>query len=133
MKKRVLVVDDDPDIRRTLRAAFADIAEVFEAPNGVEALRLMTLKPHLVLLDMSMPGMSGLETLQELKKEPAPFSVMILTSEHDIDTARKALNLGATVYVTKPFDLSYLRDEVRRLLALPEEAGDDGRPWRVAS
>jgi len=133
MLKRILVVDDDPDLRRTVRAVLKGIGEVFEAANGTEAVWLMILEPDLVLLDLSMPGMGGLTALREVKRARSRVPVLILTSERDLDAAKRTLDLGASAYITKPFDVQFLRDEARRLLSVPGKAADDGRPWRVSS
>ena len=81
-----------------------------------------------------MPTMGGLEVLRALRGFiTAPFPVLMLTAETDIDVARSALDCGATAYITKPFDFEVLRREIKRLLEkTPQKEQDKSyRPWRV--
>lgn len=128
----VLVVDDDPDLRRTVSLLLGGDFEVLEAVDGPEALQVIADRsPRLVLLDVTMPGMDGISVLEAVRGMGKKMIVVMLTGEREIDTARRALELGAVSYVTKPFDVDFLRSEIQRLLseALPE--GDSYRPWRV--
>jgi len=130
MPETVLIVDDDDDLRRALAAVLSPLFEVIEACNGSEALqRIGTARPRLVLLDVSMPGMSGLEVLAAAKAAVPALIVVMLTSQQDIELAAKALRLGAVEYVTKPFDADYIRAEASRLIGPKEPAND--RPWKV--
>jgi DNA-binding NtrC family response regulator len=135
MSEKILIVDDDTDMRLILRAALAPIGGLLEAANGRDALRLIRAeKPRLVLLDVVMPEMDGIETLAAARRIDPNIIVVMLTGQSDISMAKKALDAGARAYVTKPFDEVYLRAEVRRLLE-GDEARDpedaSGRPWRV--
>lgn len=93
--------------------------EGFEAlgvASGEEALdRIPDLRPHLVLLDIRMPGLSGVETLRRIKTLSQPPPVVIVSGIGDLDTAQRTLAMGAADYVTKPFDLQYL-DSVLEIL-----------------
>jgi DNA-binding response OmpR family regulator len=132
----LLIVDDDADLRRVVSALLGSFCRVLEASDGQEALRIIRKqRPTLMLLDVAMPGMSGVEALQAARAVAPGLTVIMLTGKQDLSVARKALNLGADAYVTKPFDAAFLRDEVRRLLSLdePEDAEAEGKPWRVDS
>ena len=131
MTKRVLIVDDDADIRTLLVRLLSPLAEILEASDAAEALDLFAKqRPRVVLLDVSMPGTSGLEVLEAARRlDPSAVFVM-LTSHHDLDVARRSLDLGAAAYVTKPFDCAYIRSEVSRLLSAGGEPPKD-RPWKV--
>jgi two-component system, chemotaxis family, chemotaxis protein CheY len=136
MMKTVLVCDDDADLRRILVRLLSPCARVLEAADGEAALELIAAEaPDVVLLDVTMPGRSGLETLQAYRdRRPCPATIM-LTGTGEISIAREALRLGAVEFVTKPFDPQDLREEVRRRLGEPgggDSTGSDGRPWRVA-
>lgn len=133
MAKFVLVVDDDAEMRRAVAASLKDVCVIREASSGKEALRLMGEGPSLVILDLSMPDFGGLDVLGALKEAHKVLPVLVLTGERDIETAKRALDLGASAFITKPFDVRFLRDEVRRLLFAPREKGEFGRPWRVSS
>jgi DNA-binding NtrC family response regulator len=132
----ILIVDDDPDLLGIFAAHFGKDYRVIEAVNGQEALTLLaTQAPRLMVLDCSMPGMSGLEVLKTAKIMKPSLPVIMLTSERNVEKARHALLLGAREFVTKPFDAEYFRVEFNRILdAVKNGAGDDnpsGRPWRI--
>lgn len=139
MADKILIVDDDPDMLTVLRWALSPVADILEACEGRGALRLVEdERPRLILLDVAMPGMSGLEVLRRVRVLDPTAIVLMLTGLCDIDVAKEALDCGARAYVTKPFDDSYLRGEVRRLLEITRKKppsddsdSDSGRPWRV--
>ena len=115
---RILVVDDEKQIRRIVSVLLQERDyEVAEASCGEEALRLQTdFEPALVLLDLSMPGMDGLQTLQELMKTvPAP-EVVMMTAFGTIRSAVEAMRLGAFDYLSKPFDNDALLLTIERAL-----------------
>lgn len=134
MGRKILIVDDEPDARQTLQCVLAPLAEILTAADGPQALGLIAaFRPDLMLLDMEMPEMGGLEVLESgLKLVPA-MSVVMLTAQSDISVANAALEKGARAYITKPIDPSRLRDEVRDILGLNESPDDPERkaPWRV--
>ena len=107
---RILVVDDDIDICSTLQEFLHFKGyEVYTALNGANAVQqVKAVKPHIVLLDMAMPGMDGIATLQEIKKVDPTVGVIMITSLVDEELARRAIALGAYEYITKPLDLHYL-------------------------
>ncbi len=109
-RKRILVVDDEPEIRQMLAEYLQDKGfEVLEASAGREALqRISEFGPHIVLLDIAMPGMTGVETLKRIKALPQQTAVIMVSGIEDVETARQTLALGAADYVTKPVDFQYL-------------------------
>ena len=117
----VLVVDDEEDIRELVRINLElDGHKVSTAANGVEALDLLRDSvPEIVLLDVMMPGMDGWEVLSRMKAERpdvAKVPVLMLTARSDdMDRIRGGIE-GAIRYITKPFSLTELRDEVRAAL-----------------
>jgi DNA-binding response OmpR family regulator len=141
MAEKILIVDDDPDMLTVLRWALSPIGEVLEAKEGWSALRLIQEeKPRLILLDVAMPGMSGIEVLKEARRIDPTAIIVMLTGLCDIEIAKESLDSGARAYITKPFDDGYLRGEVERLLecackksgaAAAEAESASGRPWRV--
>ena len=118
---RILVADDDPDLRRlALTALKRDGHVVFEAANGREALRMVgTLRPDFLVLDLEMPQMGGFDVLRALRVEDATrrLPVLILTARADEDSTRTGFAAGATDYLTKPFTMPQLAARVRACLA----------------
>ena len=110
---RVLVVDDEPDVRLGLRLLAESIrAEVRDAESGEKALEICRgWAPHLVLSDIAMGGMSGVELLSALARDHPETRVVLITGFGTIELAVEAMRRGAVHFITKPFD----NDEIRRL------------------
>src|SRR5438094_6618269 len=123
---RILVVDDDPQIRRVLRTALsAQGDEVADARNGEEAVeKLHDEKPDLVILDMNMPRMNGLETCRIVRTTSDVPIIMLTVRDTEADKI-EALDAGADDYVTKPFSstelLARIRAALRRLPQISNE------------
>jgi DNA-binding NtrC family response regulator len=129
---KILVVDDDEVMRRLLRGLLSPVCEVLDASDGLDGLCLLQrANPRLVLLDLALPEMGGLEVLAAALRVAPNVPVVMLTADADVDSAVTALNKGACAYVTKPFDPGYLREEVARLLVPPMKYGE--APWQVRS
>ncbi len=107
---RVLIVDDEPDFVELLREFLsAKGYEVAAAYDGEEALRKVKEdRPHLILLDVRMPKMNGLEVLRQVREIDHEVGVIMVTAVDEEETGRQALKLGAFDYMTKPLDLKYL-------------------------
>lgn len=107
MRGKILVVDDDPDVRDLLsKFLILKGFEVFEASRGEKGLEVArSQKPDLIILDMMMPGISGLEILKALKKESPQTPVLVLSAVDEEKKAREAIQLGAYDYVVKPIQL----------------------------
>lgn len=126
----ILVVDDDADVRRVLREALAPLEGVLEAADGFAALRAVrTRRPSVMLLDLLLPGMRGVDVLTAARRIDPGLAVVVLTGDADLDQARRCLERGARVWISKPFDAALLLAEVRRLLEPGTRPGDP--PWRV--
>ncbi len=110
MVKKVLIVDDEPDFCDALRDILRSKGfEVAIALSGEEALpAYMQEKPDVVLLDIQMPGMDGLETLRELKVLDQGANVIMVTAIEDDEIVKRATAEGALDYITKPVDHDYL-------------------------
>ena len=113
----VLVVDDEPAVRESLRMLFKRECRVDTAEDVDSALRAVArAEPDLVLLDVVMPGRSGLELIGELRERGIETPVIVLTATNTVSVAVEAMKLGAADFVTKPFELEALRLKVRQLL-----------------
>jgi len=134
MDKIIQVCDDDAGVRDFLARLLSPHFTVVTAGGGREALALIAeRRPDLVLLDMDMPGLSGLETLEAYHKSHPLLPTVVLTGAQDPEVAWRALSLGAHAYITKPFDAAVLLDEVRSVLdsADPRSSGGERPPWRL--
>ena len=123
-RSRVLVVDDDPATRSLLEALLQqDGLETALAQSGEQALEFVReFRPHLILLDLMMPGMTGFEVVQRLKMaaETRTIPIILVTALEDRTSRLQALQAGAEEYLTKPIDQTDLRMRVRNLLKLKE-------------
>ena len=134
MEKTILLVDDDADLRRVVRGILQPLGRIIEASNGKDALRMTAVeKPGLMLLDVAMAEMDGLSVMKAARFLDPALPIVMLTGEHDLETAKRALDDGASAYITKPFDPEGLREEARRLICAAEGAREteSGRPWTV--
>jgi DNA-binding response OmpR family regulator len=111
---KILVVDDEPEACDALKEFLSMKGyEVSTAQDGQTALRkIKEYDPQIVLLDVIMPGMNGIEVLQEIKKMDPKIGVIMVTVVTDEAQAKKTLELGAYDYITKPVDLNYLETVV---------------------
>jgi two-component system, OmpR family, KDP operon response regulator KdpE len=114
---RVLVVDDEPPIRKLLRMGLGTQGyQVLDAPNGKTALELMAEAPDLVILDLGLPDMQGLELLRLIREQNEQVPIVVLSSRGDETAKVQALDLGADDYVTKPFGMDELLARIRTAL-----------------
>ena len=114
---RVLVVDDETGVRESLRMLLKGDCEVVTADSADAGLRAIEeTPPDLVILDLIMPGKTGLEFLGELPEYADPPPVIVLTATKTVTSAVEAMKLGASDYVTKPFEVEALRMKVRQAL-----------------
>lgn len=121
MSKRILIVEDEANIVVSLEFLLAQEGhEVAVATSGEQALeRCESFAPDLVLLDVMLPGIDGFEVCRRLQHRPRRPRVILLTA-HDREAERvKGLDLGADLYVTKPFSTRALLADVRRCLEMP--------------
>ncbi len=109
--KRVLVVDDNAMVRRVLKEFLSKKGfEVGEASGGAEAVALFDeFQPDLMLLDIKMPGMDGLEVLQKIGAKSSHVRIIMLTAVNDDKTGQEALALGAADFLIKPINLEQVQ------------------------
>ncbi|MFC1512791.1 HD-GYP domain-containing protein [bacterium] len=113
-KIKILIIEDDKLIRQGLRTFFEGREyKVFAADTGIKGLELAKQHiPHIVLLDITLPDISGIEILQELKNFDSTIRVIMVSARSDIHTIEKAHTEGASDYVVKPFSMDYLNNVV---------------------
>ena len=112
---KLLVVDDEIEICDFLKMFFEERDfNVEVAYSGVEALeKAASFKPDVVLLDIKLPGMDGLEVLTKIKEQYPRMRVLMVTAIETSEKSDEALRLGADNYITKPLSLEYLENDVR--------------------
>lgn len=120
LPKRILVVDDDAHIRDVLYALLTKEGyEVETADNGDKALAAIEKSsPHVLLTDVNMPGMTGIDLLERVDIKNHDYEAIVLTGLNTLEMARKAMELGAFSYMTKPFDFADLRNHVEKALEM---------------
>lgn len=113
--RKLLVVDDEPQVRQMLDFCLRDDYEVTAVASGKEALAAVRREPFpVVILDLFLEGLSGVETLKGLKEIQETQNVIILTAFQTMESAVSALNLGAFCYLTKPFEHARLKEAVEK-------------------
>jgi two-component system response regulator (stage 0 sporulation protein F) len=119
---RILVVDDEAPVREVLTEYFSSHGYTVDtASNGNDALATIRRdRPDLVLLDVRMPGIDGVEVLRRIRKLDDTLTVIMVTANEDVALARETLRLGALDYVAKPFD----DEELLLLLSVATDLGD---------
>ena len=117
VRKRLLLIDDDPRVRASLKMVLEPIYDILQASDGQEGLDVFRKdEPDLILLDVILPGTDGLAVLQTLRMESRMTPVIMLTGTKSVKTAVDAMKLGAADYLSKPFDVDELRIIIDRVL-----------------
>lgn len=117
--RRVLIVDDDSIIRETLRILLKaeGYVVVGEANDGLKAMSMLKkTKPSLVLLDITMPGVSGLELLEDIHKTYPEIMVVMISGEANAETVKTAIEGGAVGYIVKPFNTANVMQNLNRAI-----------------
>jgi CheY-like chemotaxis protein len=119
---RILIVDDDAEMRTMLSELLALLGySVREVSNGAAAVReIVAAPPDLVLLDINMPGLSGIDALPTIRALAPQTAVIMVSGTEDAATAKRALAYGAFDYVVKPIDQTYLRRAIETALLTPQ-------------
>jgi two-component system, OmpR family, KDP operon response regulator KdpE len=114
---KILVVDDEPPIRKLLRMGLSTQGyEILEAPNGKASLDLLGRNPDLIILDLGLPDIQGLELLRMIRARNEDVPIVVLSSRGDEVGKVQALDLGADDYITKPFGMDELLARMRAAL-----------------
>ena len=131
MNETILVVDDEAKIRTTLRGVLSDEGfRVLDADGSTRVLDLVaTQRPHVVILDIWMPQIDGIELLEQLKASAPALPVIVVSGHGTIETAVRAIKLGAADFIEKPFSLdTLLRSVYRALGRKPTDSASRGEP-----
>ena len=117
-QKRILAVDDEPNMRRLLEISLRQAGyQALSAANGRDALDILkTEQVDLVVSDLHMPGMSGLELLKQIRSDNEAIPFIMVTAQGEINTAVEAMKLGAADYILRPFDLEVLEVAIAKAL-----------------
>lgn len=118
MAEKILIVDDQYGIRILLTEVLQKEGyTTFQAANGFQAIDITKEQaPDLVLLDMKIPGMDGIEILKRLKQHDETIKVIIMTAYGEVDMIQEAKDLGALTHFAKPFDIDEIRKVVREYI-----------------
>jgi len=117
-ENKILVVDDDRSVSTVVRMTLEDQYDVSTVDSAVEAFEHMAAnKVDLVLLDIKMPWMSGLEALEKIRKRYPEMTVVMMTAYPTEDNVRRSMKSGAKGFIAKPFELDELRDYVDKTLS----------------
>ena len=119
--RAVLIVDDERVVRDSLAEWLAETGyDVSSAEDGYEALRIINERPpEVVVLDLRMPGMDGLDVLKSIKQKDLKIGVIAITAYGSIDNAVEAMKLGASDYITKPFPPERLESSIGKIIPFP--------------
>lgn len=117
MKGNILIVDDQKGVRRLLEELFKkDDWDVHMASDGKEAIeQVEKFLPDIILMDMKMPNMNGLEASQKILQKYSKVNIIMMTAYGEMEVVKKALDAGVKKCITKPFDIMNLRNMVNEL------------------
>jgi len=127
-KIKILIVDDHPMMREALQTAFEsedDLEMIGEAPDAIKALKMLeTIKPDIIMMDMLLPGMSGLEAIEKIIESNPQAKILVLSSMEDEERIVAAIQAGALGYFPKTAPRTYLLEAIRKVA--------DGIPYMPA-
>jgi len=127
MKTRILIVEDEEKLRRVLSLHLESLGyEVASTASAEEALRLAP-QVQLVLTDLRLPGMNGLELLEAIQRQNARLPVIVMTAYSSVETAVDAMKKGAADFLPKPFSLDHLAAVVRKALEVQQLREENAR------
>ena len=116
-RRTILVCDDEEGIRESFKLILAEQYDLQFVNNGLEAIeRLKDLSPDVMLLDIKMPKVNGMETLKQIKRMKPKLPVIIVTGYQSVETAQEAIKNGATDYIPKPFESAHLKKAIAQLI-----------------
>jgi DNA-binding NtrC family response regulator len=122
MKRKILICDDEKNVRDSLKLILANKYDIIMAENGKEAIMLIEQNPDLscILVDIKMPESSGMELLKDIKNRQKHIPVIVVTGYQSVETAAESIQTGAIYYITKPFKSETIIETVERALSSAE-------------
>ena len=116
MRKSILICDDEEGIRESLKLILEKEYDLSFAANGNEALEAITRSPaDIVIMDIKMPRMDGIETMRKIKKLRPDIKILVTSGYKSVETATEAIQAGASEYIVKPFDKNEILKAVQKL------------------
>lgn len=116
MKKFMLICDDEEGIRESLRLIFEKEYDLIFAANGNEAIDIARKSPvDIAIMDIKMPKMDGIETMRKLKKVKPDVKILVSSGYKSVETAKEAIDAGASDYIVKPFNRDEIIKAVKKL------------------
>jgi YesN/AraC family two-component response regulator len=116
MKKSILICDDEEGIRESLKLIFEKEYDLLFAANGHEAIDLLNKNGvDIVIMDIKMPRMDGIETMRKLKEIKPNLKILVTSGYKSVETAKEAISAGASDYMVKPFDRGEILKAVKKL------------------
>ncbi len=132
---KALIVDDEEGIRKTLGMVLSEKGyQVFTAEDGQSGLKIIEeAGPEILILDIRLPGMDGLEVLRTLRAQRVPISVIMITAFQDMETTVQAMKLGAYEYIHKPIDLVEFETAIDKIAGTMERStGSNNEIWEIS-
>ncbi len=128
MPDEILIVDDQKGVRRLLEELFKKTGwMVYTAADGIEAIaQLDYISPHVILMDMKMPNLNGLEAAQKILKANPKQLIILMTAYGEMDIVSRALHIGVKKCITKPFDIMSLHQIVQEMVKGPSPSKKKG-------
>jgi DNA-binding NtrC family response regulator len=116
-KVKILIIDDDPKVSWILSEGLGDTYDILSAKDGLEGLQMVSkARPNLVLLDIKMPGMEGLEVLDKIKSMDPPAEVIMLSGHGETKNVVESIKRGASEFINKPFDVKEVEIHIQSVL-----------------
>ncbi len=114
---KILIIDDEDNIRNLLKNILIDIADIYDAGNGGKGMQIFQKeKPDLILLDIMLPDTSGIELLQRIREQDKNVKIVMITAYETIKSVIDIMNINISGYITKPFVIKDVREKIKHIL-----------------
>lgn len=114
---KVLIIDDEDNIRNLLKNILVDVAEIHDAGTGAKGMHIFQKeKPDLIMLDIMLPDTSGVELLQRIREHDKNVKIVMITAYETIKSVIDIMNINISGYITKPFVIKEVREKIRGIL-----------------